>query len=80
MNEASERLSKCFGIVFPELNPAQIQQADMTSVSRWDSVNQIMLLTVIGEEFGIKVDVEDYEQLTSYPDILNYIGARTAKG
>jgi acyl carrier protein len=77
MIETPDRLSRCFRVVFPELNPAQIEQADMKTVSRWDSVNHIMLLTVIGEEFGIEPNVEDYEELTSYSDILNYIRDRS---
>jgi acyl carrier protein len=73
MNHTAERLSRCFRAVFPELSDAQIEQADITNVARWDSVNQIMLMTVVGEEFGVELDIEDLERLGSYKGFLEYV-------
>ena len=73
MNQTAQKLIQCFQVVFPELTPDQIVQADVHSISRWDSVNQIMLLTVVGEEFGIELDLEHLDQFTSYSGILDYL-------
>ena len=35
----------------------------------WDSVAQVTLLTVIGEEFGIEVDFEEFEGATSFEEL-----------
>jgi len=78
MNESAERLSKCFRTVFPELDKGLVERADMTNVSRWDSVNQIMLMTVVDEEFNIELDLDDLDQLTSYRGILDYVSKRSS--
>jgi len=41
----------------------------------WDSVAQVTLLTVIGEEFGIEIDFEEFEGATSFEEIANRIAA-----
>lgn len=37
----------------------------------WDSVAQVTLLTVIGEEFGIEIDFEEFEGATSFQELEN---------
>jgi acyl carrier protein len=58
-------------LVFPKLDPKAIPLAAAESVSEWDSVMQIRLLSVIGEEFGIDVDFEEFEGATSFEAILD---------
>lgn len=73
MNETSQRLSKCFRIVFPELDDSQLEFADMGNTGRWDSVNHIMLITVIGEEFGVDLDLDDLDRLNSFKGLLESV-------
>jgi acyl carrier protein len=80
MNDLSQRLSKCFRVVFPELSDSQIESADMTNTARWDSVNHIMLITVIGEEFGIDLDLEDFDRLTSFSGLRECVAAACVPG
>ena len=70
---AEERLIKCFAAVFPELDEQQIRSATPTSVSSWDSVATITLMSVIEEEFGIEVDSDHLEQLLSFDSALAYV-------
>lgn len=71
MDKLSERLSKCFSLVFPNLPPDQIPSATADNVSGWDSVAQINLLSLIGEEFNLDIDFEEFEGATSFQELLH---------
>jgi acyl carrier protein len=71
MDTTVAKLEKCFLRVFPNLDSGMIQQASVDNVPKWDSVAQITLLTLIGEEFAIDVDFEEFEGATSFPAILD---------
>jgi len=73
MTDRAARLTKCFTLVFPGLSPDQAPSADAASVSAWDSLHHITLLTVVGEEFEIEMPLENLEDLASYHGILNYL-------
>ncbi|HEX3355029.1 MAG: acyl carrier protein [Terriglobales bacterium] len=73
MDDNQERLARCFLAVFPRLAKADVLQASQTSVSGWDSVATVTLLTTVEEEFGIQVDLENLDQLTSFDSILRYV-------
>jgi acyl carrier protein len=78
MKDLSERLSKCFKVVFPELDESQIESADMTNTGRWDSINHIMLITVVSEEFGVELDLEDLDHLASFKGMLESVASAPA--
>jgi acyl carrier protein len=59
--------------VFPELSPEETPRASPASVSSWDSVASITLLSVLEEEFEIQVAPEDLEHLVSFELVLNYL-------
>ena len=71
MNNVPERLTKCFTLVFPNLQPDQIPAASAENVSEWDSVAQISLLSLIGEEFDMDIDFEEFEGATSYASLAD---------
>jgi acyl carrier protein len=75
MDELQQRLTNCFSAVFPELSGEQLVHASSATVSSWDSVAVITLLTVIEEEFGISIDEEDPAKFDSYQRILDYLQA-----
>jgi acyl carrier protein len=66
MDNVSTKLAQCFSLVFPNLEPARIPDASAENVTEWDSVAQVNLLTLIGEEFAIDIDFEDFEGATSF--------------
>ena len=66
MNDLETRLKRCFSAVFPDLPDGRIMDASLDTVSEWDSVAQITLMQVIEDEFQVKIDEEDAEQLTSF--------------
>ncbi len=76
MKKIEERLTQCFANVFPDIKPSDIPKASADSLSAWDSVAHITLLSAVSEEFGMDFEVEDYEELTSYAAIAKYLASR----
>lgn len=70
MPDASDRLTKCFTAVFPELAPETVRTAAPTTVAAWDSVAHVTLLAVVEEEFGTTLDADAVEDLTSFDALL----------
>jgi acyl carrier protein len=78
MDEIATRLTKCFSLVFPGISSEQISGATQESIATWDSVAHINLLTVVDEEFGINTDIENAEDLTSFPALLKHVRRESA--
>lgn len=70
MDNTNTKLLNCFVLVFPKLDAHQIPAASAENVADWDSVAQVRLLSVIGEEFGIDIDFEQFEGATSFQSLL----------
>jgi len=70
MDSLSERLTRCFAAVFPNLSPDEISRASAGHLSDWDSLAQVNLLCVISEEFRLDVDFVEFDGATSYAAIL----------
>ena len=71
MDNTRTRLERCFSLTFPKLDPRQYATASAQTMADWDSVAQVTLLTVIGEEFGIDIDFEEFEGATSFQELEN---------
>lgn len=76
MSDIETRLQTCFAAVFPALPAAAIPAATQDTVSEWDSVATVTLLTVIEEEFGVTLDFEELEKLTSFQAVAATLAAR----
>jgi acyl carrier protein len=73
MAELERRLVNCFATVFPELALQEIPIVSMGSLASWDSVAGITLLSVIEEEFGLRILPDDVAGLVSFELILDYL-------
>ena len=62
MDDISKRLERCFATVFPDLTSDQIRQASTKSVAKWDSLASITLLSLVSEEFGMELNMDDFER------------------
>jgi acyl carrier protein len=71
MSDIQERVTRCFSNVFPDLPDEEIARASTASVPAWDSVAHVTLLSSIAEEFGRPFEIEDYEELVSFPLIVD---------
>jgi acyl carrier protein len=76
MDDYRARLVKCFAAVFPDLPAGEIGAATPERVAAWDSIANVTLLAVVEEEFGIAIDPEDLERLTSFEALLDYLTVR----
>ncbi len=71
-------LVSCFKKVFPNLNRAEIEAASQATTGAWDSIAQVTLISLIGEEFGIELDFEEFEEATSFAAFRDIVAARLA--
>jgi acyl carrier protein len=69
MNDLDQRLITCFTAVFPDLSPDQIRAATQDTVAAWDSVAYINLMSLIESEFGLVLEYEEIEKLSSFAQI-----------
>ncbi len=77
MNEIKDKLAHCFSLAFPQMDPDQRVTASVETTKGWDSVAQVTLLTLIGEEFGIDIDFEEFEGATSFEALASRISEIT---
>jgi len=80
MNEIQNRVSQCFANVFPDLPAAELPKVSMASLARWDSIAQVTLLAAIAEEFSLDFAPEDFEDLTSFALIADFVRDRVSGG
>lgn len=73
MNSIAQRVAVCFTNIFPDLRAEDIPRASSASVASWDSVAQVTLLSSIAEEFGVELEMSDFEELVSYALIVDYL-------
>ena len=78
MNEVRDKLTRCFSLAFPQMDPSHYPTASAGNTSGWDSVTQVTLLTLIGEEFGIDIDFEEFEGATSFESLASRISEISA--
>jgi len=76
MDETRRRLTNCFQIVFPDLPQEAIATASTATVTAWDSVAAITLMSVIEDEFGFEIDLDDLAELDSFEKLYSYLQKR----
>jgi len=80
MDEIKKKLAHCFSLTFPKMEPSRYAAANAENTSEWDSVAQVTLLTLIGEEFGMEIDFLEFEGETSFESLANRIKEISASG
>ena len=80
MTDIKDRLALCFSNVFPNIREDEIPRASTASFAAWDSVAQVTLLSSVAEEFGLNLEVQDFEELVSYALIVDYLESKSADG
>lgn len=46
---------------------------NMETIANWDSLGTVHLITAIIDEFGVKIDPDDFEHFTSVQAIVNIL-------
>jgi acyl carrier protein len=78
MDQIETRVAHCFNNVFPALTANELSGASMTSLAAWDSMAHIRLLSSMSEEFGLELEMEDFDQLVSYALIVSFVRERSS--
>ena len=78
MSDSKFRLLHCFSVVFPKIPEEELLHSSVGSVDDWDSLASVNLYSLVEEEFGIEINLEDLENLLSFELILEYINERTS--
>ena len=76
MDDTRQRLTNCFQLVFPDLPADAIPTASQDTVAAWDSVAAITMVSVIEEEFGLELDLDDLADLDSFEKVYSYLQKR----
>ncbi|MGA2034849.1 MAG: acyl carrier protein [Thermoguttaceae bacterium] len=76
MNNTKERLEKCFALALPDLSKEVVSRASMSSVAAWDSLAAVNLLSLIEEEFNVRVPDADLAIFVSFELILDYLQSK----
>lgn len=79
MDAIRQKLAHCFSLAFPQLDPSQYAAANVDNTEGWDSMAQLTLLSLIGEEFEIDVDFEEFEDATSFQAIAGKLSEICAR-
>ena len=70
-----QRLKKVLCNILDILEIEINEQSSMKSISNWDSLKHIQLMTAIEEEFGVTLSIDDMISMTNYPTILKTVSA-----
>jgi acyl carrier protein len=73
MADLESRLTKCFALAFPELDPREISSASTASLASWNSLAGITLIALVEEEFSLNISPDDIPDLISFDLILYYL-------
>jgi acyl carrier protein len=73
MDEVRDRLKKCFAAVFPNIPVSEIESSSQGTIEEWDSIAMVTLITVVEEEFGQPLDLEDIPNLNSFESLRRYL-------
>jgi acyl carrier protein len=75
MDPTTTRLRACFSRVLPRLTDEETLKARADEIPEWDSLATVTLLSLIEEEFGVTLDLDDFEETTSFQSLLKRIQA-----
>lgn len=76
MTDIDERLVRCFAAALPDIDTQKIPLAALNQAPGWDSLATVVLIALIDEEFGVRIDLESLPDL-SYKAISEYVKGRS---
>ena len=76
-DDIEQKIKQIMADIF-HLEPKQIdEETAMDNTEAWDSANHISLVLALEDEFSITFDVSEIETMTSFPDVIQAVVART---
>lgn len=77
MPDLDDRLQRCVLSVFPALSAETLPKISLAQLAAADSLAAVSLVAVLGQEFGLDLDIEDLLTMDSF-DALSTRVARHA--
>lgn len=74
--DRAEKLSQIFRFILHLPDDADTSKIRRINESRWDSLATVTLVSALGSEFGIELDSQEIERLTSYQATLLLVSER----
>ena len=71
MSSVRARVEQCFRTAFPDLPKEELPRATMSSISQWDSLSTLVLVSLIEEEFGLQIPADDLGDFVSLELIVD---------
>ena len=69
LEQLRETISMTFGVPIESVT----QETTQEDVEGWDSVGHLNLMLMLEERFGVRLEIEDMERLTSVAAILAHL-------
>jgi acyl carrier protein len=67
------KLERVFAAIFPDLSADAIRSASVDTLDNWDSLQSVLLMTLLEEEFAVSISPFDLADLTSYESVREYL-------
>jgi acyl carrier protein len=67
---AEEKVKEIFAVVLDLPDSADVTKVRMVNTSEWNSLAQASIIAAIESEFGLELDPQDYERITSFESAL----------
>jgi acyl carrier protein len=71
--EMRERLVRCFTVVFDQIDENQVPLLQADTCELWDSLANVMLMSVIQQEFSIDISLEETKSLNSFEKLMEKV-------
>lgn len=70
------KLIEIFSDIY-DLKPSEVTlDLDIARVPAWDSMNNLRFVTAVEEEFGIELSMEEIQEMTTMPAIIEILAAK----
>ena len=73
MDDIHYKLKRCFAAVFPDVRQGSIEVASPETINGWDSIAMVTLISIVEEEFGQPIPLEEIPNLNSFDNLYRYL-------
>jgi acyl carrier protein len=75
-----EQVKDIMAAIF-SIEPGDIgPDSSLDTIERWDSLQHVNLMMALEQEFGIRIEVEDAVEMTSFPAVCETIARYIGEG
>lgn len=72
-DDVRERLIRCFAAVFDQVEEDAIPLLHSEAIEAWDSLANVMLMSVVQQEFSLNISLEEAKSLNSFETLFERV-------